>query len=121
MLVYDLTHQLAREIRQSGEYQRLRQAKEKVSQNPGARSMLEDFQKQQLALQQALLKGESISEEKKRQIEEMSRIVAANPTVTEYRVAELAMVRLMGDVEKILWDAVQDALLVKPFSADQEG
>ena len=83
--------------------------------------MLEDLQKQQLALQQALLQGESIPEEKRERIEEMGRIVAANPTVTEYRVAELALVRLMGDVEKILWDGVQDALLVEPFSADREG
>lgn len=114
MLVYDLAHRLAKEIKDSEEYQKLLQARERVNQSEGARSMLEDFQKQQMTLQQALLKGETVSEEKAQQLEELNKILAANPTVAEYRVAELRLVRLMGDIEKILWDSVQEALLVNP-------
>ena len=114
MLVYDLARKLSKEIGESEEYLQLLKAKERINQNEGSRLMLEGFQRQQLELQQVILKGEPVSEEKTRQLEELNRILAANPSITEYRVAELRLVRLMGDVEKILWDSVQDALLVKP-------
>lgn len=113
MLVYDLAHGLAKEIKESEEYRLLLQVKERINQSEGSRNMLEDFQKQQMNLQQAILKGEQISEEKTNQLEELNRILAANPLITEYRVAELRLIRLMGDVEKILWEAVQDAMVVK--------
>lgn len=114
MLVYDLARQLANEIGESEEYRQLLQAKERINQNEASRAMLEGFQRQQLELQQTLLKGEPVPEEKALQLEELNRILAANPSITEYRVAELRLVKLMGDVEKILWDSVQDALMVKP-------
>ncbi|NPV92399.1 MAG: YlbF family regulator [Firmicutes bacterium] len=114
MLVYDLARQLAKEIGESEEYRLLLKAKERINQNEAARVMLEDFQKQQLELQQTIIKGEAVPEDKARQLEELNKILAANPSITEYRVAELRLVRLMGDVEKILWDSVQDALMVKP-------
>lgn len=101
MLVYDLARQLANEIGESEEYRQLLQAKERINQNEASRAMLEGFQRQQLELQQTLLKGETVPEEKALQLEELNRILAAKPSITEYRVAELRLVRLMGDVEKI--------------------
>jgi len=114
MLVYDQAHRLAGELKQSEEYQQLLQARERVERVESARAMLLDFQQQQKDLQEALMRGETIPPERQEQMQKLMEIVAANPTVMEYRTAELRLLRLMGDLEKIIWDAAQEALLINP-------
>lgn len=114
MQVYNLAHQLARELAQSEEYQQLIKARNKVMEVETARSMLEDFQKQQLEIQEAQLRGEEVPQEKVESIKKLYEIISAHPAIRDYRLAELRLVRVLGDIEKIIWDAVREALIVPP-------
>jgi cell fate (sporulation/competence/biofilm development) regulator YlbF (YheA/YmcA/DUF963 family) len=40
-------------------------------------------------------------------------VMMMNPIIRDYRIAEMILIRLMGEVEKILWDAVKPALVFK--------
>ena len=112
--VYNLAYQLARELARSEVYQQLLQARNKINEVESARSMLEDFQKQQLEIQQAQMRGEEVPQEKIESIRKLYEIISAHPAIRDYRMAELYLVRVLGDIEKILWDAVRDALIVSP-------
>ena len=114
MLVNELAHSLAEEIKESEEYRRLLQVLEKVNQTENTRNMLAEFQQKRMELQQSQLRGEAVPEEKARQIEKMKEALAANPTMTEYQMAELSLLQMIEKVEKIIWKGVEGALLIKP-------
>lgn len=113
MLVYDQAHRLAKELRESEEYRNLIQSKEKVNEVESNRAMLEDFQKKQLELQKAHMSGETVDQKKVEELEKLMEIMMSNPIIRDYRMAELRLVRLMGDIENILWGAVKDGLFFK--------
>lgn len=113
MAVYDQIHRAAREITETEEYRNLMLAREKVYQSEANRIMLEGFQKKQNDLNKAHLAGETLPKEKVEQMEQLMEVMMMNPVIRDYRIAEMMLIRLMGDVEKILWDAVRPALIFK--------
>jgi cell fate (sporulation/competence/biofilm development) regulator YlbF (YheA/YmcA/DUF963 family) len=113
MLIYDQIHRLAREITETEEYQKLILAQEKLCQSEANWTMLEDFQKKQNELNKLHMAGETLSKEKVEQMEQLMEVMMMNPIIRDYRIAEMILIRLMGEVEKILWDAVKPALVFK--------
>ncbi len=111
MLAYDTAHRLARELTETEEYRALIQARNKVYESEANKTMLEDFQKKQTELNKAHLAGEQVPPEKVEQLQKLMEVMMMNPVIRDYRIAELKIVRLMGDIEKILWDAVRPGLI----------
>jgi len=110
MQFYDHIHRAAREITQTEEYRKLMEARDKVYESEANRQMLEDFQKKQNEMNKAHLAGETLPKEQVEQMEKLMEVMMMNPVIRDYRIAEMRLIRLMGDVEKILWDAVRPAL-----------
>lgn len=110
MSTHDAAHQLARSVQQSREYQEMLRVKESIQDNPAAREMIEDFRLKQLEVQAAQLGGENVPEEKLKQLNALYEILALNPAVKAYLAAEYNLGRLLADVQKIIGDAVGDAL-----------
>ena len=69
MSVYDLANRLAKQIKNSDEYEDYLEKKKKVMQNEKTKEMLIDFQQEQMKLQAKQLSGEDLTEEEKDVVE----------------------------------------------------
>ncbi len=110
MNVYDLAHQLASSLNTSDEYKAFVQAKEKVKTDQANTKMLADFQMKQFEIQQYQLMGQEVGEEKQQELERIYSLLSLNPIIKEYLEAEFRFNRIMNDVQKILADAIQEAV-----------
>lgn len=112
MAVYDLAHQLARALCQSDEYDKFVAAKQKIMADEGNKKMINDFQLKQMEIQQAQLLQEGISTETQQELEQLYSLLSLNPSTREYIEAEFHFSRLVNDVQKIIGDAIHEAMPV---------
>ena len=68
--------------------------------------MLHDFQAKQFEIQTLQMLGQEVSLEKKEEFEKMSEVLQFHPTVQDYLQAEYRMIKIMGDIQKIITDAL---------------
>ncbi len=108
MEVYDLAHRLAKALEESSEYEEFVGAKHLVEKDENNLNLLQDFRNQQLELQMAQLAGQEVSKEQVEHIERMYQMLSLNKDINEYLNAEYKLSRMMGDIQKILGDAVSD-------------
>jgi len=106
MTVYDAAHHLANAIKESEEFIQFRKLEKEVKSTPELKDMVEDFQKRQFELQGMQLQGQPIEEEKMKKLEELFSVINRDPKAAEYFQAELRFNQMMGDVSKILGDAM---------------
>ncbi|ACL69071.1 YlbF family regulator [Halothermothrix orenii] len=107
MALYDLAHQLAREIKNSDEYTRYKELKDKIMSNEATKSMLLDFQKQQINIQSKQINGQTITDEEKEKFENIKELINLNSDIKEYLDAEYRMGVLFNDIQKILFGGLE--------------
>lgn len=112
MSVYDLAHQLAQAVCESEEYQLFIQAKEKIMADEASYKRVTDFQNKQWEIQQAQMYGEEISGEKQQELESLYSLLSLNAITRDYLEAEFRVSRMINDVQKILGEAIKDAVPV---------
>jgi len=110
MSTYETAHLLAQEITESDEYRAFIVAKEKIKADESNYKMIRDFQLKQFEIQQAQLFQLEISEDKQQDLERLYSLLSLNPVAREYLEAEFRISRLVNDVQKIIGDAIQEAL-----------
>ena len=104
--VYDDAHRLARSIQASPEYVNFRLAAARLKGEKSSLEMLRDFRRRQFELQAKALQGQEISIEEEEQFERLSEILASHTVIAAFLQAEYTLSRLLGDIQKILADAV---------------
>ena len=104
--IYDLAHQLARGLRESRENLDFRRAKERVRGNEAAMQMIRDIRARQIELQAMQLSGKEPDREKEAQLEKLYELLTFHPAAKEYLEAEYRLARLLGDVTRIIGEAV---------------
>lgn len=102
MNVYDQARGLARAIKNSPEFREYRAAAAKVGADPQHKKMLHDYQEKQFEIQRAHLTGQQVPENKKRELQKLHEILAANPVLNTYLTSEYRFGRMMADVQKII-------------------
>lgn len=110
MSTYETAQQLAQEIQESEEYRSFLGAKEKIKADESNYKMILDFQLKQFEIQQAQLFQLEVSEEKQQELERLYSLLSLNPVARQYLEAEFRISRLVNDVQKIIGDAIQEAL-----------
>jgi len=110
MKAYDSAHQLAKDLNSSEEYRAFVRVKEKIKADPANTKMLSEFQIKQFEIQQYQLMGQEVTQEKQQELERLYSLISLNPSIKEYLEAEFRFSRMMNDVQKILADAVQEAV-----------
>ena len=110
MSTYETAQQLAQEIQESEEYRSFLGAKEKIKADESNYKMIRDFQLKQFEIQQAQLFQLEVSEEKQQELERLYSLLSLNPVARQYLEAEFRISRLVNDVQKIIGDAIQEAL-----------
>lgn len=104
---HDLAHNLARVLRESPENQAFQAARRKIKGDAKAEGLVRDFQRKQLELQAQQLSGKPPTQEQAKSLEQLYGVLSLNPDIKEYLQAEYRLGQLMGDIQKILADAVE--------------
>lgn len=107
MKVYDLAHNLAREIKKADEYRSYLEVRDKIKDNPATMEILRDFQKEQFIIQSKALTGEKITEEEKEKFVRLMEIVNLNKDIKKYLEAEYRITAMLNDIQEILFGDLQ--------------
>jgi cell fate (sporulation/competence/biofilm development) regulator YlbF (YheA/YmcA/DUF963 family) len=114
MNLYDKAHELARAIRNSQEFQELKQAKEKVDQDPDAKRMLEDFRKRQWDLEAKMMTGNQPTQEERDALQKLHDVIQMHQAIRNYLQAEYRFSVIVGDVQKIIGESIRE-IIESPF------
>ena len=110
MNVYDTVNRLAQEIKESKEYSDFKQAKETINNMPEYKEKIAEFEKLRYEEQITRIQNNKIDEEKMKKVQELYKEIIEIPQVKNYFDTELKFNILLGDVNKIISDAVQDLI-----------
>lgn len=110
MNVYDTANKLATEIKQSAEFNDYKKIKEQVNSNPEIKEKIEKFEKLRYEIQVLAMQGTKAEEEKTQEMQKVYLELIQNDVAKEYFNSELRFNVLLGDVNKIIGEAVQELI-----------
>jgi cell fate (sporulation/competence/biofilm development) regulator YlbF (YheA/YmcA/DUF963 family) len=110
MAANDLAHELARALKESDEFKQFFKSKEKVMSDANNHKMIREFQLKQWEIREAQMLETEISEERQQELERLYSLVSLNPAAREYLEAEFEVLRMVNDIQKIIGEAIQDAM-----------
>ena len=103
---YDLAHRLARALADSEEYATFLAAQKRLADSPTAMAMIIEFGRRAMQAQAAGLVGEPVPPEQLAEMQRLGTIIALHADAGSYLMAEARLGRLLGDVQKVLADAL---------------
>ncbi len=104
-MVYDSARRLAKEITDSQEYEDFRQHKEKAMANETTAGLIKQYHQLQLKAQAAQLGGQK-DETLLQQLQKLGEVLLLNPEASAFLMSEFRLNKMMGDVYKILAQAI---------------
>jgi cell fate (sporulation/competence/biofilm development) regulator YlbF (YheA/YmcA/DUF963 family) len=104
-MVYDTAKLLAGELKESIEYREFSAAKARAMENSTTRSLIEEYNKLQIRSQAAMIAGDRESESLKK-LQKIGELLQFDADASAYLLAEFRLKRMLGDVYKILAEAV---------------
>lgn len=110
MTVYDTTHELAKQIKNSREYIEYKEVKEIIYAAPELKNKVEEFEKIKYEVQLMTMHGEKQNEEKMAKLQELYTILLQNKDVKKFFDTQVRFNVMLADVNKIIGDAVKDVL-----------
>lgn len=106
----ELAQELARTLKESEEFRQFNESKKKVMSDSNNHKMVREFQMKQWEIREAKMLDHEISEEKQQELERLYSLVSLNPTAREYLEAEFEVSRMVNDIQRIIGEAIQDAM-----------
>ena len=104
-MVYDTAKLLANEMKNSVEYRENADAKERAMENASTRSLIEEYNRLQILAQAAMIAGEQNGESMQK-LQKIGELLQFDRDASAYLMAEFRLKRMLGDVYKILAEAV---------------
>ncbi len=104
-MIYDRANELAKEIAESDEYRRFCEAKERISDNETTVNLLKEYRKLQYKAQAAMVAGNTDNEIME-SLQKLGELLQMNADASAYLIAEYQLNRMLGDIYKILADAI---------------
>lgn len=106
--IYDLAYDLEKGLRESEEFQALKEAYEKVMNDPTTKQMFDNFRDTQLELQQKQAQGEEITQEEVENAQQVVELVQQNEDISKLMEEEQRLNTLIGDVSKIITKPLEE-------------
>ncbi|WP_409294829.1 YlbF family regulator [Peribacillus sp. SCS-26] len=100
--IYDAAYELEKAIRQSQEFNDLKQRFSELNADPASKSMFENFRNVQMTIQQKQMAGQDISQEEIQQAQKTVALVQQNQTISRLMDAEQRMSMIIGELNKII-------------------
>lgn len=104
-MIYDKANELAKDITESDEYKAYVEAKEAVSQNETTVNLLKEYRKLQYKAQAAMVANETDAETMEK-LQKLGELLQMDKNASAYLIAEYQLNRMLGDIYRILADAV---------------
>ena len=112
MNIYDTANNLAREIRESDVFKKLRNAKDMIYSDPEKKDLVEEFDKLKVEVQLMEIKQqnhEEVNQEDKRvKLAKLYNTLISNKDIKEYFDLQVQFNQMMIDINKIIGDVVKD-------------
>lgn len=105
--VHDHAHSLARALKECQEYKAFQAAKSRIKGKGSAEQMIADFHKRQMELQTQVLQGKELTPEQQDGLQKLYAVLAQDPDIRDYLMAEQRLGTLLSDVYKIIGEAVE--------------
>ena len=110
MQVYDTANRLAQEIKESEEYVNYKMAKQVINLNNDLKKKIEEFEKARYEEQIMVMQTGKQDYEKMKKVQELYAELIEKEEAKKYFDAELKFNILLGDVNKIISEAVRDVI-----------
>ena len=104
-MVYDTAKVLANELKNSVEYREYTAVKARAMENNTTRALIDEYNKLQIHAQAAMISGDRESESLKK-LQKIGELLQFDADASAYLMAEFRLKRMVGDVYKILAEAV---------------
>lgn len=112
MNIYDTANNLAREIRESDVFKKLKNAKDMIYSDPEKKDLVEEFDKLKVEVQLMEIKQqnhEEVNQEDKRvKLAKLYNTLISNKDIKEYFDLQVQFNQMMIDINKIIGDIVKD-------------
>ncbi len=105
-MVYDTAKLLASEMQNSVEYREYTAAKARAMENKTTCALIEEYNKLQIRSQAAMIAGDKESDALKK-LQKIGELLQFDADASAYLMAEFRLKRMLGDVYKILAEAVE--------------
>ncbi|MBI5975785.1 YlbF/YmcA family competence regulator [Staphylococcus canis] len=100
--LYDHANKLEQALRESDEYQAIKNAYEKVKSNEESKKLFDDFRETQLNFQQKQMQGEEIGEEDLKKAQEQAQQIEKDENISELMAAEQKMSQVFQEINQII-------------------
>ena len=104
-MIYDKARELAQELKQSEEYRVYQAARDAAMQNETTCALIKELHQLQMRAQAAMMSGGKDNDVMER-LQKVGEILQFNPEASAYLTAEFRLNRMIGDVYKILAEAI---------------
>ena len=111
--VYETANKLAKEIKESEEYTKYRDARKLVIANPELKSRIEEFEKIRYEVQVISMEKGTSDPEKMRKLQEMYNILVENRDIKEYFDLEVKFNVMVADINKIIAESMTEIFNMK--------
>lgn len=110
MNVYDNANELAKAMRASHEYKKLKEANEKLSQDADAKKMVNEFLQLNQEAEIAKFQGGEAPKETVEKIQKLYGVLALNADAMEYLNAFMRFQMMLSDITKSIQDVVKEVM-----------
>ena len=108
--IYDLANELERGIRALPEYKTLVEKKEAIAADAEAKALLKDYLAFQQELQAMAQSGQMPTQEVQDKMKSFGEKIQVNPALTEFFNKQQQLSIYLADIERIIFDPVQELL-----------
>lgn len=106
--IYDLAYSLEKALRDSEDFQTLKQCYAEVNASPEAQKLFEGFREIQISLQQKQMSGEQVSPEEVERAQSMFQEVQQNEIISKLMNTEQRMSMIITDLNKIITKPLEE-------------
>lgn len=106
--VYDQANALESALRESEEFQNMKEFYGKVNENPESKELFEEFREIQTNLQQKQMQGEEILEEEVQKAQKSAEDIEKDENIKSLMEAEQSMSQLIQDLNKVIMKPIEE-------------
>lgn len=104
-MVYDKARELARMLKDSEEYKEYKQASEKAFENETTKALIKEYHQLQMQAQASVVSGNK-DDALMEKLQKIGEVLQLNGDASRFLFAEFRLNRMLGDVYKILAEAI---------------
>jgi len=105
MLIYDKARELSELLKSSELYREYKEARAAATENPNTKALLGQYHRLQMQAQAAMVSGKK-DDSLMQQLQKLGEVLQFDAAASRFLMAEYQLGKMLGDVYKILGDAV---------------